>query len=104
MKAMQSWKRLCRGAAQMFIAVLLTIAYGEAARAQTASPSHAQAPVSQFDVASTPYRLTWDGTTGGFQREALGNLTPMQMKMTYLHTDPGPRGYAKYLAWFLARN
>jgi hypothetical protein len=88
----------------MWIAVLLGVGYGGVVQAQTATQTRGPVAVSKLDVTSTPYHITWDGGTGVFQRDALGNLTPLQMKMTFLHTDPGPRGYAKYLAWFIARD
>ncbi len=53
---------------------------------------------------SAPYRLTWDGRTGALTRRALGNAPERRAPLAYLHTDAGPRGFAKYLGWFLARD
>jgi hypothetical protein len=54
--------------------------------------------------ASTPaYTLEWDGVQGTLTRKAMGREPEKQIPLFYLHADPGPKGHARYLAWFLAR-
>lgn len=50
------------------------------------------------------YHLEWNGTTGQFVRHALGTQPEVRFQLHYLHTEPGPKGYAKYLTWFVARD
>ena len=53
---------------------------------------------------STPYHLDWNGTSGTLTRRALGGQAEIKLPLTFLHSEPGPKGYSKYLAWFLARD
>ena len=73
---------------------------GIAARVTTAT-----AGVSlNISAESAPYHLDWNGTTGLLTRRALGNQPELRLPLTYLHSEPGPKGYSKHLAWFLARD
>ncbi len=53
---------------------------------------------------SAAYRIEWNGTTGTLIRKANHALGEIRTPLIYLHGDPGPKGYAQHLAWFLARN
>ena len=53
---------------------------------------------------SAPYHLEWNGATGTLVRSAFGIQPEQRLPLQYLHTEPGPKGYAKYLTWFLARD
>ena len=53
---------------------------------------------------SPPYHFVFDGDHGAFSQRAFGAIPPKRFSVTYLHTDPGPAGYSKHLAWFLARD
>ena len=59
---------------------------------------------TQITAESAPYRLEWNGATGTLVRSAFGTLPEQRLPLQYLHTEPGPKGYAKYLTWFLARD
>src|ERR1051326_1541621 len=50
------------------------------------------------------YQIEWNGKSGTFTRKATGNEPEVKMPLVYLQADPGPNGYAKHLAWFLARD
>ncbi len=52
----------------------------------------------------SPYRVEWNGQQGVFVRRAAPNEPEIRQPLTFLHTDPGPKGSSKYLAWFLARD
>ena len=58
---------------------------------------------AQIVADSPPYRIEWNGKEGKLIRRALGPDPAQEAALTYLHTDPGPKGYARHLAWFLAR-
>lgn len=53
---------------------------------------------------SMPYRIEWTGTSGTFVQHAFGQEPAKRMQMNYLHTQAGPAGYSKHLAWFIARD
>ncbi len=50
-----------------------------------------------------PYRIEWGGTQGVFIRKAYALEKEKRLPLTFIHTDPGPKGFSKHLAWFLAR-
>lgn len=75
--------------------------------AQIGGPVEAQrlvADLRYITAESAPYTLVWDGDRGTFSRAPLGSAPGLRWPVVYLHTDPGPKGYARYLAWFLARD
>ena len=53
---------------------------------------------------SGAYHLDWNGSSGTMLRRVLGTQPELRMPLYYLHSEPGPKGFAKYLTWFLARN
>ena len=58
---------------------------------------------SKIDVSSTPYRVTWQNGQGMLIREAFGPQPEAKWNLVFLHADAGPKGYSRYLNWFLAR-
>jgi hypothetical protein len=48
--------------------------------------------------------MEWNGSEGSFSQDALGVDAARKVPLVFLHADPGPKGYAKYTAWFLARD
>lgn len=79
------------------------------AHAQRGRGLNQQAPArliagAQIVADSSPYHLAWTGTSGTFLRTAFGQEPEQKASLVYLHTDPGPSGYSRYLAWFLARD
>ena len=81
--------------------------FGPQAGAQTTKPpaatSNAVAKISA-QTQNGQYRIDWDGKSGAFTRKGAANEPEVKMPLTYLQADPGPNGYAKHLAWFLARD
>ena len=73
---------------------------------QTPAPPLVTSTVTstQITAESAPYHLEWNGTTGTLVRSAFGIQPEQRLPLQYLHTEPGPKGYAKYLTWFLARD
>lgn len=71
---------------------------------QPATAHTSSGAISHIVANSAPYHFEWNGTTGTFTREALASDSERKQALFYLHTDPGPKGYSKYLAWFLARD
>ena len=79
-------------------------------------PRSANAPGSRRDTVMIPntsnhivgdsatWHLDWNGTSGTLTRRALGSQAELSLPLLYAHTEPGPKGYAKYLTWFLARD
>ena len=59
---------------------------------------------SKIEASSTPYRLTWKNGQGEFIREAFGAQPETRWSLVFLHADAGPKGYSRYLNWFLARS
>ncbi len=59
---------------------------------------------SRITADSPPYRIEWNGTSGTFVRKAFGQDPELRQPISFLHTDAGPTGFAKYLVWFLARD
>lgn len=91
---------------ELVVAVLLlglTMATANRVVAQSA-PSAPELTSSRIKSESLPYSIRWDGKTGVFHRDALGTEPEQNLPLVFLHTDPGPKGYAKYLAWFLVRD
>lgn len=86
-------------AARIWIWAMCLWACLGAASAQTA----ATPAMNKIDASSTPYRLLWQNGTGTFVREAFGPQPEMRWNLVFLHADAGPKGYSKYLNWFLAR-
>ena len=82
---------------RIFIALLLLV---------TASRIEAQKPQNDSAIMgyATPYRMEWNGKQGVFVRKALLKEPDIRQPLTFLHTDTGPKGSSKYLAWFLARD
>ena len=76
-----------------------TNVHAQAARtAIQASPG-----ANKISAESAPYRIEWNGTSGTFIRSAFGQEPESREPLTFLHTDTGPTGFAKHLAWFVAR-
>jgi hypothetical protein len=74
--------------------------FAQAARA--AAP--AVAADNRISAQSAPYRIEWSGTSGVFTRKAFDREPEQRQPLAFLHTDAGPTGFAKHLAWFLARD
>ncbi len=53
---------------------------------------------------STPYHLQYDNGEGSFSDRTFGATREQRFSLSYLHTDAGPTGYSRHLAWFLARD
>ena len=69
------------------------------------SPAGMQTGLSlNISAESAPYHLDWNGSSGTLTRRALAGQPEIRLPLTYLHSEPGPKGYSKYLAWFLARD
>ena len=74
-------------------------------RAQGPAPAQAGAVSDNRVMAdSAPYHIEWNGTSGTFVRSAFAQEPEVRQPLTFLHTDPGPTGFAKYLAWFVSRD
>src|SRR5579871_54224 len=89
------------------ILIGIGIGFGPIAGAQTTKPPAAASTLVAKISAQTQdgqYRIDWNGTSGTFTRKAIGNDPETKLPLAYLQTDPGPNGYAKHLAWFLARD
>jgi hypothetical protein len=73
-------------------------------RAQAAPDSQITAPgANRITAENASYRIEWNGTSGTFVQKAIGKTPEVRQPLAYLHTDAGPAGFAKHLAWFLAR-
>ncbi len=98
------------GRAGIALAALLTMLTAHPLRAQTGtSPSAGtqpkQAAMTGYIAAdSPPYRIEWTGTGGTFVQHAYAKEPEKHFPLTYLHTQAGPTGYSKHLAWYLARD
>jgi len=93
-------KRTAIGRTLACLVGLWLMALAGASSAQTAVLTSAN---SKIDAASTPYRLTWKNGQGEFIREAFGPQPEARWSLVFLHADAGPKGYSRYLNWFLAR-
>ncbi len=78
--------------------LLLCVSYGLPLGAQPSTDDNA------ILAYAAPYRMEWRQGRGVFVRKALGNEKEIRQPLTFLHTDTGPKGSSKYLAWFLARD
>lgn len=119
-RAAGHWRRsLYRSCLRAAAAALLAVGGIGTALAQTSTAAGAQVPTTPRNSAasstatilgtsligdSAAYRVEWNGTTGTLIRKANGALGEIRTPLIYLHGDPGPKGYAQHLAWFLARN
>jgi hypothetical protein len=75
------------------------------ARASNAVPQSTNVQTGLHILAdSAPYHFQFDNKEGGFADRTFGALREQRFSVTYLHTDAGPTGYSKHLAWFLARD
>ena len=87
----------------------LILAMG-AARAQTVSDAPPSSTGTQKAAAgyivakSPPYTIEWSGGSGAFIQDAYGQEPAKRVQLDYLHTQVGPTGYSKHLAWFIARD
>lgn len=63
-----------------------------------------QTMVGHIAADSAPYRIEWTGTGGYFVQHAYAQEPARRIQMDYLHTQTGPAGYSKHLAWFIARD
>ena len=59
---------------------------------------------SRISADSNPYHIEWNGASGVFVRKAINGEPESRQPLAFLHTDAGPTGYARHLAWFLARD
>lgn len=108
MRRVVDWMRQGRGwrSFSVLFGILFCLAQASAQAKPQPTQSSTSAPQSDsvsIVAESAPYRIEWDGTHGTFLRRALGQEPEQKMDLVYLHSDPGPKGYAKHLAWFLAR-
>src|SRR2546430_423290 len=71
---------------------------------RTKPPAAASTAVAKISAQNGPDQIEWNGKSGTFTRKATGNDPEVTMPLVYLQADPGPNGYAKHLAWFLARD
>jgi hypothetical protein len=92
----------CRAACVLLLIGLLMGSIGRRVPAQAAQG--AIAATSDINADSKPYHMEWNGAVGSFSQEALGVDVARKMPMVFLHSDVGPKGYAKYNAWFLVRD
>ncbi len=58
---------------------------------------------NRIEAVSAPYRIEWDGNVGYFSQIAVGETQSIRTPLLFLHNDPGPAGFSKNLAWFIAR-
>ncbi len=78
--------------------------------AAISSSAHAapQQPAAQTGLHiladSLQYHLQYEKNDGAFVVRPLGGKLEQRYSLSYLHTDAGPTGYSKHLAWFLARD
>ncbi|HZP81236.1 MAG TPA: DUF5060 domain-containing protein [Chthonomonadaceae bacterium] len=82
----------------------LGTARAQAPQADAKATAATGAAEIQIAAESAPYRLEFRDGRGTFLRSAFGQETEKRLPLLFLHTDAGPAGYAKYLAWFLARD
>src|SRR5689334_18822671 len=95
--------RLRRIATLLAAAGFLAVGATARLQAQAARPIQASAPAdNRITADSAPYRIELNGSSGVFIRRAFAQEPETRESMTFLHTDAGPTGYAKHLAWFLA--
>lgn len=90
----------------LMVVSLLLSSFPGVVRAQDAGQGTVSSSVTKTAISSNsgPWHLEWDGTKGTIVRHAMGSLPEVSLPLLYLHTEPGPKGYAKYLTWFLARD
>ncbi len=69
-----------------------------------ALPALAQGGPNFLQVHDSLYTLKWNGTSGTLQRGLSGLRKERTFSLYYLYTAPGPSGYSRHLAWFLARS
>jgi hypothetical protein len=86
-----------------FLALFLGILWGVLGSAPLLLAQRRQAENAIF-ATSNPYRIEWNGKQGLFLRRAFALEKEKKQPLTFLHTDAGPKGSSKYLAWFLARD
>ena len=94
------------GIVQAGLALVLGTGYAHAQTVTSAPPTvgAAQKVVGHIAADSAPYRIEWTGTGGFFVQHAYGTEPAKRVQMDYLHTQNGPSGYSKHLAWFIARD
>lgn len=95
-----TWRGLARGIVLWLLLILIVPAGAQ----QSIETGNQTANLAKLNGDSDPYHLQWDGASGLFVRHAAGNLKELRQPLIFLHTDPGPEGYSRYLAWFLARD
>lgn len=89
--------------------VVLVLATGFA-HAQTvteappASGATQKTAIGYIAANSAPYRIEWSGSGGYFVQSAYAQEPARRIPLDYLHTQAGPAGYSKHLAWFIARD
>ncbi len=81
----------------------MAIAGAVAAQTPTGQAPVLTAANSKIDANSTPYHITWQNGRGMLVREAFGPQPEAKWPLVFLHADAGPKGYSRYLNWFLAR-
>jgi hypothetical protein len=75
-----------------------------AAQRQPPTAAPRKAMVGYIAADSAPYRIEWTGTGGTFVQHPYAQEPLKRLQMDYLHTQAGPVGYSKHLAWFVARD
>ena len=92
---------------QAGVALALTTGHSQAqtvVSAQTPSASAQKKMVGYIAADSAPYRIEWTGTGGTFVQHPYAKEPAKRLPLDYLHTQAGPTGYSKHLAWFVARD
>ncbi len=95
------------GIVQAGVAFVMATGFAHAQVVTDAPPASgtAQQKMAGYIAAdSNPYRIEWTGTGGYFVQHAYAQEPARRIQMDYLHTQVGPVGYSKHLAWFIARD
>ncbi len=95
------------GIVQAGIALVMATGFAPAQTvvgAQTSPAAKPPAMVGYIAADSAPYRLEWTGSGGTFVQHKYAQEPEKRLPMDYLHTQAGPTGYSKHLAWFITRD
>ncbi|MCW3100843.1 MAG: putative glycosyl hydrolase [Chthonomonadaceae bacterium] len=95
------------GIVQAGLALVLATGAAQAQIVSDASPPSGatqKAVVGYIAANSAPYRIEWSGSGGYFVQNAYAQEPARRIQLDYLHTQAGPSGYSKHLAWFIARD
>lgn len=89
------------GAVVRLASALLLLSMGGGVAGQ---PSAVATAGLHVDARSNAYHLTLSGLTGTLVSENAAVAGGAAMPLVFLHTDPGPHGYAQHMVWYVGRS